>query len=73
MTFGERLKAERLAAGLTQETLSGLCGISQRTWSDYENGISKPQQERLISIADTLGVSADYLLCRTDEKNLIVA
>lgn len=71
MTFADRLKYERKAARLTQEHLSGLCGISQHTWSKYECGEWRPGPDRLIAIADTLDVSVDYLLGRTDErKNL---
>ena len=71
MTFAKRLKHERTAAGLTQEVLSGLCGISQRTWCKYERGTSTPMMSRLLAISDVLGCSADYLLGRTDErKNL---
>lgn len=69
MTFAQRLRQERTAFHMTQDMLSGLCGISQRTWSKYENGHSKPQMERLTAIANALDCSADYLLGRTDERN----
>lgn len=68
MTFAKRLRHERHAASLTQEQLSGLCGISQHTWSRYETGQWQPHGHRLTAIADALGCSVDYLLCRTDEK-----
>lgn len=71
MTFAQRLIAERKAAGLTQDHLSALCGISQHSWSKYETGAWVPRRDRLVAIADALDVSTDYLLCRTDErKNL---
>lgn len=71
MTFAEILKRERKAAGLTQEHISGLCGISQHTWSRYERGEWIAKGERLTAIADALGVSLDYLMGRTEErKNL---
>ena len=68
MTFADILKKERMATGLTQEELSGLCGISQHTWSRYERGEWIAKGERLNSIADALGVSCDYLLGRTEER-----
>lgn len=71
LTFGERLKNERIAAGLSQDALSALCGISQHTWSKYETGAWQPKFERILAIADTLNISTDYLLCRTDERKNI--
>lgn len=69
MTFADILKKERVAAGKSQEKLSGLCGISRQAWSRYEAGEWKPKPDRLTAIANELGCSVDYLLGRTDERN----
>lgn len=66
MTVGERLKHERKAAGLTQEAVSALCGVSQHSWSKYEAGYWVPKPGRLAAIATALDVSVDYLLGRTE-------
>jgi predicted transcriptional regulator len=36
--FGDLLRDHRLAAGLTQEELAGLCGLSIRAVADMERG-----------------------------------
>ncbi|MDL2293989.1 helix-turn-helix domain-containing protein [Ruminococcaceae bacterium OttesenSCG-928-D13] len=73
MSFAKRLKATRKAAGLSQETISGLCEISRRAWSKYESGQWMPKLDKLVKIADHLAVSTDFLLGRTEEhKNINV-
>lgn len=68
MTFGKRLRREREWNGLSQDCISGLCGISRQTWGLYEKDQREPRAGHLIVIADRLGISLDYLLCRTDER-----
>lgn len=71
LTFGERLKQERKAHNLSQDVISGLCGLSRETWSKYETDQRLPTFTNLLQIADTLNVSTDYLFGRTAErKNL---
>jgi transcriptional regulator with XRE-family HTH domain len=38
---GERIKAARVAAGMTQTEAAGKIGISQALWCRYENGTVK--------------------------------
>ena len=40
-------------------------GITQRKYSYVETG-TQPLTDELCALADLYGVSADYLLCRTD-------
>ena len=63
----KNLKEMRKEAGYTQATMATLLHISQQTYSDYENGKTFPDETVLIKIADTLDVSIDYLLGRTDD------
>lgn len=42
-------------------------GISQASYSDYENGIRNMPLPMLDFLADALGTSTDYILGRTDE------
>lgn len=58
MTTGDRIKAARLEAGLTQKQLADKMGISYVNISQLENGRSKrgPTQETLQKIADALGI-----------------
>ena len=48
--------------GYKDADISRLAGISKPTLSDWKRGVSIPKQDKLIKIADCLGVSVDYLL-----------
>lgn len=61
MTFGERLKAERIKKGLTQTEVAKSLGLVQSTIAKYELGIKKPTMDMLVVIAKFYSVSLDYL------------
>lgn len=60
-TLGERLRRLRAERGWSQAQLATKLGIHQKQVSGYERGIHVPQTELLIRIAETFGVSLDYL------------
>ena len=62
--FSVRLKELRLQHGFSQEELAELIGIKQNSYSDWENGKSKPNYEKLEKIADFFSVSLDWLFGR---------
>ncbi|OAH58653.1 MULTISPECIES: helix-turn-helix transcriptional regulator [Bacillaceae] len=66
-TFGERLKHVRKAKKLRQNELGQTLGLTQSTISQYEKNQKTPDINTLKKIADTLNVSAEYLLLRTDD------
>ncbi len=66
--FGERLKAARTAKHLSQQALADIIGKSLNTVGLYERGLRQPSLETLCFLADTLDVSCDYLLARTEVK-----
>lgn len=66
--FGERLKKARNAKNLSQQALADIIGKSLNTVGLYERGLRQPSLETLCLLADTLEVSVDYLLARTDER-----
>ena len=66
--FGERLKAARTAKHMSQQALADVIGKSLNTVGLYERGLRQPSLETLCLLADTLDVSCDYLLARTDAK-----
>ena len=68
--FGERLKKARNAKNLSQQALADIIGKSLNTVGLYERGLRQPSLETLCLLADTLEVSVDYLLARTDEKRM---
>jgi transcriptional regulator with XRE-family HTH domain len=63
MTPGDRLRAARIAAGLTQaEAAARMPGkVSARRWSDMENGQRVPSLEWLWDAAMALGVDPSGL------------
>lgn len=67
MTTGERIRAERQKAGLTQKQLGELCGIAEPTIRRYELDKLKPKRETLQKIAKPLGIY--YLDLCSDEEN----
>ena len=57
MTIGERIKAAREKAGLTQVQLGEKVGVSGVAIMRYENGTREPRYDRLKRISDALGIS----------------
>lgn len=60
--MNNQIRTARKNAGITQEQLSKSLGINRATLSRYESGEINPPASQLQRIADTLGVSTDYLL-----------
>ena len=65
MTFGERLQQVRRAAGLSQEQLAELVGMSRQAVSKWERAESSPDTDNLLALARLYGVSLDALLLHT--------
>lgn len=69
--FSERLKICRGKkkeenSAWTQEYAAKKIGVARTTYTAYENGTKSPSIETINQMADLFGVSADYLLGRTD-------
>ena len=62
MTFGEKLKQARQAAGLSQEELAVKISVSRSAVAKWETDKGLPDIQNLKNIAWALGVSIDYLL-----------
>ena len=62
MSLGRNLKELRQQQSLNQKDLSDRSGISQATISRIETGRVQPRSSALKSLAETLGVSTDYLM-----------
>jgi transcriptional regulator with XRE-family HTH domain len=56
-TFAQRLKAHRLAAGLTLKQLGKLTGLCPETIGNYEQGAMEPRWPVLARLICVLGVS----------------
>jgi len=62
MTIGERLKAARRAAGLSQRALAEAAGLSAMAISKYERGQDVPSSAVLLRLAQALNVKTEYFL-----------
>jgi transcriptional regulator with XRE-family HTH domain len=60
-TFAQRLKAFRLAAGLTMAELDRRAGLVDSMTSNYERGDRNPRPARRAELARALGISVDRL------------
>ncbi len=65
-----RLKQCRKERGLSQREVAIYCDISERAYQNYEIMRREPKLEILIKIADYFGVSLDYLVGRTEKRDL---
>lgn len=63
------IKTARENKKLTQQECVEIFNVKLRAWQTYEQGVSEPKYELLCKIADTFGVSTDYLLGREEQPN----
>ncbi|MCC8122111.1 MAG: helix-turn-helix domain-containing protein [Oscillospiraceae bacterium] len=68
--FPTRLRERMSERGETQSSLAEKIGVQRQTVSLYMNGQSKPDTDRLASIAKGLEVSADWLLGLIDVRSV---
>lgn len=62
LRMGQRIRRQRKMMGLTQREVAEKVGISLPFYGHIERGSRKASLETMVSIANTLGVSADMLL-----------
>lgn len=65
----ERVEELRKNAKLTQAAVGKMLEISTRGYTHYEKGDRDMPPEILIKLADFYGVTVDYILGRTDERD----
>lgn len=68
----KRIFELRTACGYSQVELARRLGVSKQAVSNWENANILPSIEMLIRLADTFGVTTDYLLCRENLTTLNV-
>lgn len=59
---GGQIRAARLRANLTQETVAGRAGMDRATYNRIEQGHSSPLLDSLILIADAIGADLAELV-----------
>lgn len=60
--LNERIRALRLAKGLTLQQVGDVFGISRASVSAWESGVAKPDAAKLVRLAELLDTSLDTLL-----------
>lgn len=66
----KRISDLRTDADLSCAALARIIGVTDRTMLRYEKGETDIPTEILISVANYFNVSVDYLLERTDNKEI---
>ena len=66
----KRIRDLREDKDLTQKQMGEILSCSQRVYSNYECGDLDIPTEILVKIADYHNVSVDYILGRTDKKEV---
>ena len=59
MGIGKRIKEARERAGLTQEELGALVGVTGSAITNYEKGTSHPKEPVLYALINALHVDAN--------------
>lgn len=68
--LAQRLKQCRTEQGLTQREVSIYCDITEKAYQNYELMTREPKLEVLVRIAEVFHVSLDYLVGRTDKREV---
>ncbi len=68
--LAKRLKQCRAEKGLTQREVAIYCDITEKAYQNYELMTREPKLEVLLKIAEIFEVSLDYLVGRTNQKQV---
>jgi len=68
MNIGVRILPLLEKRAMTQAKLAETVGVTATTMSRWISGSRVPKANHLLYMADALGVSADYILGRTDNE-----
>ena len=67
--FSDNLKALRIRKGLSQQELAAQLHIVRQTVSKWEKGLSMPDAQMLVRLADIFGISVGALLGEASEAS----
>lgn len=62
MSLGNRIKEQRKRAGMSQEKVAELVGVSRQAVTKWEADLSAPSTENLFALAKIFGTTVDLLL-----------
>ena len=69
-SFSSRIRELRKERKLKQQEMADICGLKIRSYQGYEYGENYPDVPGLVAIAEYFGVSLDYLMGRTDKREV---
>lgn len=67
------IRIRRRALGLTMKQLASIVGVTEAAISHYETGRREPDNDMLLSIANALGVTVDYLIAHEESPSPVPA
>lgn len=70
LSFGERIKAARKAAGLTQRQLVEMIRVSNTSISNWEKCVSMPDPDTIQHLCWALGVQPNYFFSVDAERDI---
>lgn len=62
MALSDNLRDKRIEQGLTMEELAVRVGLTRQAIDRYERNLAKPQPEVLVSLAQSLNTTAEWLV-----------
>jgi len=71
MSIGNKIADARKEKNLTQEQLADMMSVTRQSISRWESGVSFPEMEKVVLLAELLNVSCDYLLNDSYEQQKI--
>lgn len=70
MDIGKTIAKLRYDLELSQEKFANLLGVSRQTVQKWESGVSSPDMENLVGIANKFGISMDLLVLGRDKREM---
>ena len=70
MSINSNIYALRTKFGYTQDDIANKLGISRQTYIKFEKADSDLDTSQIQQLADFFGVSTDYLLGKTNQRNI---
>ena len=70
MTFGEKLRQARKAAGMTQKDLAEAVALKHNAVSNWEKGISSPGPEMIRKLCNILRMPPNFFFDTQEEETL---
>lgn len=71
MTLGERIRQHRQRAGLSQEAVADLVGVSRQAVTKWETGQSAPSTENLFRLAEIFATTVDLLIAEENAPSSV--